>query len=150
MQSLTNTSMAEAAICRVNLLTALSRPLWGSMNCTQMLQHCRQVNQAILMGPVSNRQPTLKERMLKFVILRVLGRLPKHAQQPVQLKQLALNEPLLSFDNERDKLIETIRAFRGHRIPNGLTHPVFGPLTTSESGYFSWIHLSHHLTQFGV
>lgn len=148
--SLTNVDVADAMIRRVGTLTALSQPQWGSMSSTQMLQHCRQVNQAILTGEISNRRPAIKERLLKFLILGFLGRLPKHAQQPLQLKQLASSEPLLSFETERDKLIETIRAFTGHSLPDGLAHPVFGPLTSSECGYFSWIHLSHHLRQFGV
>jgi hypothetical protein len=143
-------AVATATLIRLRKLKSASQPRWGHMTAPQMVQHCRLVSESILNGSPVERPATWREGLLKWVFLQIIGRLPRNIEQPPQIRQAVAQQITLLFEEELSRLMQTVKAFTEQTEPNRRVHPVFGPLTTPEWGRFSWIHLNHHLTQFGV
>lgn len=53
------------------------------------------------------------------------------------------------FDADRARVIETTRRFIGD-VSDGQTHPMFGPMSRADWLRWGWLHLDHHLRQFGL
>ncbi len=52
--------------------------------------------------------------------------------------------------NKQQEFLNLIKKFSTHTDDITLSHPRFGALNTKEWGVFVWMHLDHHLRQFGV
>ncbi len=150
MKTILNTEGASDLARRASSLKQTSEPLWGSMNVTEMLHHCNRATQSILEGKAPPQNSTVEQKVLKFLFMNVIKKLPKNATAPkrfnVKLSQLIPGE----FENERNEFLKLIERFTSHQNEITLSHPRFGALTTKEWGKFVWMHLDHHLRQFGV
>ena len=150
MKTILNADGANDLTKRVNALHPTSQSLWGSMSVTEMLHHCNRATQSILEGKAPPKQSTFKQQVLKFMFLNVIKKLPKNATAPkrfnVKLSQLVPAE----FEIERNEFLDLIDRFTKHKDEITLSHPRFGALKTKEWGKFVWMHLDHHLRQFGV
>ena len=150
MKTILNTEGANDLSRRVNRLQQSSQPLWGTMTVTEMLHHCNRATQSILEGKAPPKQSTFKQQVLKFLFLNVIKKLPRNATAPkrfnVKLSQLVPGK----FENERNEFLNLIERFTKHEDNITLSHPRFGALKTREWGKFVWMHLDHHLRQFGV
>ena len=141
-----NATTAAALVRRFSALAPTATALWGNMSVEEMLYHCAVVNSAIISSKPSGKAPTLKQRVLKFMVLRVVQRLPQGAPtNPLFLRQGA---QVLDFETEKQRLLGSIAEFADYSGPLLGTHPVFGTLTTEEWRTFVLIHLKHHLKQF--
>ena len=56
------------------------------------------------------------------------------------------------FEEEKQKLRSQVATFaeKGPAIIAAMKHPFFGPMTEEEWGTLMYLHLDHHLKQFGV
>jgi Protein of unknown function (DUF1569) len=145
---------AAAILEEVNGRMALLRPdshrLWGKMTPAQMLAHCA-ATMEMAVGI------TLPPR--RFVG-RILGPLVKKAiiQEGKPFRRNSSSDKSLiikedrDFETERQRLRELLERFAAAG-PEGCTrhpHSFFGPLTPMEWASFMYLHLDHHLQQFGV
>jgi hypothetical protein len=82
--------------------------------------------------------------------LNVIKKFPKNAKAPerfdVKKRQLKTDE----FEVELEHYIKLSTRFGIHKEPIIVSHPYFGKLSTKQWGQFTWMHLDHHLRQFGV
>ena len=53
------------------------------------------------------------------------------------------------FAAQKARLLAGLEAMRAAG-PRERRHPIFGTLTAEQSGWATWKHLDHHLTQFGA
>lgn len=111
-----------------------------------MLFHCNRVSEAILTGS-SEKKPTIRQKFLRILVLNLMQKLPKGRHSS---SRFFSQEENLSFVYEKQKLIETIKQFPLNNKVLGGKHPLFGKMNTGQWGRFAWIHLDHHLRQFGV
>ncbi len=149
-QSLTQKETAAATIHRIESLTAMAKPFWGSMNAAEMLQHCRVVKSSILTAKPTEVKGTLKQALIRFAFLNFIKKLPQGRQAPQRIKDATALTPLGSFEEEQAALISIVKSYPNHTAAIAAAHPVFGPMSTKQWGVFAWIHLDHHLRQFGV
>jgi hypothetical protein len=68
-----------------------------------------------------------------------------------ELDQFIAGTKLTNFDNDRKLLISAIKNFENqYPADKRVVHPSFGKMDKSQWGRLIYIHLDHHLKQFGV
>lgn len=149
MENIFDKPACQNILDRLGRLTPESQPLWGKMTASQMLVHCQKPID-VLTGKL-----TLKGGLLGFLFgkmaknnfLRDMG-FSKNA--PTHPKFRIKHEP--NFNAEKELLTNMV-AMLGELGAESIAidrHPFFGPMTDEEWGKLMYIHLDHHLKQFGV
>jgi uncharacterized small protein (DUF1192 family) len=135
---------------RIALLRPESERLWGKMSAAQMLAHCA----ATMEMAVGMMLPPRR------FVGRLLGPLVKRAiiQEGKPFRRNSASDKSLiihdgrNFEEERQRLCGLLDRFQADG-PEGCTrhpHSFFGRLTPTEWAAFMYVHLDHHLKQFGV
>ncbi len=133
-------------IDRINKLEASTAPLWGKMNCAQMLSHC---SGAFYEG---SKKPSLFWRLRIYFFARsvVIGKKP----YPRSMKTAGdfIPSSASDFEAEKLRLINGIERVQKLGPDYFLTkkHPIFGKISLQNWDTFFTKHLDHHLRQFGV
>lgn len=139
---------ADCASLRARLarLPEGATPIWGRMNCEQMLAH---VNDAMRMafgelpvkakGPKVLALPPVRHAILYWVPF------PKGAPTAPELlaRRAGTHHQELAV---LDQLVQ--RAGAGQQGMWAPAHPAFGPLTARDWGVLIYKHVDHHLRQF--
>ena len=143
------TSVAEVK-SRIGSLTSECQRQWGTMTPAQALAHC-QVAMRMAFGEVVLPRsmvgrligPTVKKAML------VRGA-PMRRNAPTHPKVLIKDDRDLAV--ERKQLTDLIDRFAQTRPSDFTYHPhfFFGRLTPEEWATLQYLHLDHHLRQFGA
>ena len=137
-----------AMLTRLDALRADSPRGWGKMTVAQLCAHCQQ--------PL---RVALGELPLKRSLIGVLfGRMAKRQLLTRPWKpgmptasEFRITDPR-EFAREHAALRMLVERF-GEGGPAALTkapHPFFGPMTADEWQRLQWLHLDHHLRQFGA
>jgi hypothetical protein len=135
---------------RIDALRPDAKPQWGRMTAPQVLAHCATVMDYAL-GELELPRSTIG---------RVIGPRIKRSLL-LEGKPLARNaktHPRVVVTDDRDFEAERLRlhaaiarfATGGSDVCTRHPHFFFGPMTPLEWAEFSYIHLDHHLRQFGV
>ena len=123
---------------------------WGSMSAAQMLTHC--VEQLrVSRGErlvTSVRVPGLLKPLLKWFIVTRTTEFKRNQKTLRELDAKTGLRPSTSFAADHAALVALLNPAGYH--PAGLQHPLFGHLSAQEFGEITWLHLDHHLRQFGV
>ncbi|HTF20897.1 MAG TPA: DUF1569 domain-containing protein [Chryseolinea sp.] len=119
---------------------------WGKMNLVQMLNHLKvATGSAIKIYNLQDESNFLYRTIIKFIVLRVLKRLPKSAAAPQGFK-IEMNNAL-DFGTEKEQLLNILR--KTYRSPyESYPHPLFGMMSREEWGRLVYRHFDHHLRQF--
>ena len=149
-KNLLDKHVGEEMVQRVQQLRADTPPFWGKMTAAEMLLHMNKVHQHLL-APSSPaaKKTSLKQYLVRWVVLYVMPRYPKGAKTPAPLRTKGLVDDA-AFEEHKQTFIELIRRFAQHNEPIQHYHPYFGALSTKQWGLASWKHADHHLRQFGV
>jgi len=139
----------EDITSRMKKLQADQKPLWGSLNPTEMLYHCNMANQAILESPKADKSPRLKQQLYKFIFFHVQKDFPKGARGAKRFDVKGRVDEK-SFEDEKTRFFYLLNKFRNLDHKLEAAHPIFGALSHSYWGKFVWKHLDHHLKQFGL
>lgn len=148
--TLQNQSGVNDLIYRILKLTPQAQHRWGNMDVVEMLQHCNAANKIILQGIESNQKDTFKQILFRQVFLYLPINFPKNVKAPKKLKLLTDKTTPQSFEKEKELFIELISQLPDHSFPSRMYHPAFGNLNSKEWGILNWMHMDHHLRQFGV
>ncbi len=135
-------------IRRILQLQPGNSPLWGSFSVSGMMFHCITIHHSILSNRDNRQKPTLKQRIMTTFVLQMMKRLPKGIKTNPQYLQP--KEDITSFEENKSRLIESIQSFAKRNENIYGTHPLLGPLNTKQWRRFVYMHLDHHLRQFGV
>jgi hypothetical protein len=149
MKSIFNTADNAELVDRINKLSATTPAIWGKMDPAQMMAHC-QVSLNIAFGNskrIINWLGVVFGPISKYRLLKV-KQLDRHIPT---FKQAEITDAR-NFNEEKEKLIKLIKSalIIG---PQGLAkypHPYFGTFKPEEWAQLNWLHLDHHLRQFGV
>ncbi len=149
MESLFDQTTYNNIAARINKLTPGSQRLWGKMNVSQMLAHCK----AAFTVPLSE-QP-MKRSMLGLMLgwafkSKLYNESPWKQNLPTSPSFIIRDER--EFDKEKTELTDLINKFftRGPAQVGKFPHPMFGSFTSEQWGQSMYKHLDHHLRQFGV
>lgn len=143
---------AANEICeRAIQLNAGSGAKWGKMDAAEMLHHCNNVLTATLANTgINNKKSTLRQILVRNVFLHVLPRFPRGAKAPARFDVKRNQVTDLDFLTEKENFIQLIKSYAAHTASLQSFHPVFGNLNDKQWGVLTWMHMDHHLRQFGV
>lgn len=147
MKTMFDETLRNEILRRIELVTAESRPRWGTMNAEQMLAHLA----AAAKMSIGELQTRSKKLPIRFPPLRqlIVYWLPWPKGAPTA-PELLVADPV-TLQRSKEELTRLVRAFaeRAHET-NWPEHPAFGNLGRRGWGVLAWRHFDHHLRQFGV
>jgi len=150
MKSLYDPTVVNEVHGRIAKLRADTARQWGRMNVAQMLAHCTKTMEVALgESPPLPRHPL--GRLIGPWVKRSLLVKGKPIGQNARTHPSVLVDGPRNFQNERNQLDDAIDRFaRGPSACTRHPHFFFGAMTPDEWATFSYVHLDHHLRQFGV
>ena len=147
--TLENPSAVAEIVARFNQLSPNSAARWGTMQVTEMLLHCTLANQFIIEDNTPYRKPTLKERLKQFACFHIITKLPHNRKGPARL-QTKHQIDVQQFEAQKTAAIISVLRLADYQGPITSIHAALGWLTKKQWGIISWMHMDHHLRQFGV
>lgn len=150
MPSLFSSTAVDAAFNRIHNLQPDASPRWGSMNPATMLQHCRIITESMIRQRPAASTPTLRQRIMRTLILNGIIKIPHGRQMPKHIAEQMSAAGQAEFATEKAALLQALEAFAAFRGDLNGAHPRFGKMNRTQWGRFAWVHLDHHLRQFGV
>ena len=148
-------SRADVNALRVRLLTVRADSVrrWGQMTAHQMICHLRD---AFLMGtaqmPVSDVSHVANRTVVKWIALYVPARWPRGIQTRPEIDQaLGGGSTPAGFHDDVAALMTLLEAAATDRqFFDGRRHPIFGSLSLTAWLRWGYLHVDHHLRQFGA
>jgi hypothetical protein len=151
-KSLLNPKDKQESLQRLQRLQADSRPLWGQMSAHQMICHLADSFRAATgekgASPATN---FINRTVVKWIALQAPMRWPKGVKTRPEMDQLIGGTKPIEFETDRKILLELIERFTASKRDFLWgTHPLFGEMTELEWLRWGYLHLDHHLRQFGL
>ena len=150
LPSIFNENVCNEIIDRINNLSTENKPLWGSMNSTQMLAHCNVSYEMTYENIHPKPNPVLRFILKTFIKNKVVSAKP-YKRSERTAPQFMINDTR-SFEKEKDRLINYIKKTQqlGESELHLKENVSFGILTSTEWNNMFYKHLDHHLKQFNV
>lgn len=152
MKNIIDYSIKTKILQRIEKLNPSASAKWGKMNINQMFCHCadqlRLANGTKSSKFIGNFMLTT---VFKWLILTFM-KAPKGKIETVkELKQGVGGTKPTSFEDDRKALIDLIQNFdESFKTNKTVVHPAFGKMNHWQYGRLAYLHLDHHLKQFGV
>jgi hypothetical protein len=135
---------------RIDAVTPASKPIWGTMNATQMLAHCNITYEYAFDERHDKPNFLVKIMLKKFVKPIVTNEVP--------YKKNSKTAPAFIISDSRNFEVEKQRLFayldrvveKGSLYFAGKKSISFDELSATEWNNMFYKHLDHHLQQFGV
>ncbi|MBM3761834.1 MAG: DUF1569 domain-containing protein [Acidobacteria bacterium] len=152
MKTLVDVGEIQQLTARIPRLDAGHKPDWGSMNAGGMIRHLLDSFEMVMgQRPAADVSSWVSRSLLKYLALKVPIAWPKdYPTRPEADQKLGGTKPG-DFEVEREKLISVLQQFSA--TPRDFEfgrHPVFAELSAWEWMRWGWLHVDHHLRQFGV
>lgn len=153
MKSLNNLTDKQALLERLGHVAPDSARRWGRMNAHQMVCHLND-SFKVAMGEttVSTAGNLITTTLVKWIALRAPMRWPKGAKTRPEIDQQAGGGTRpIEFNRDIGELRELIERFTAEKGTDGWPpHPVFGRMSAWEWQRWGYLHVDHHLRQFGT
>jgi hypothetical protein len=152
MGSRLNTASRPGLEARVLRLRPDSVRHWGSMTPHQAICHMSDAFRMSLKELQVAPSGRSWGRLIRFVALTLPAPWPRGRLKTVpEVEQGAGGTPPTEFERDRTQLLELMTRFCAAG-PDGFcpTHPIFGAMTTQGWKRWGYLHMDHHLRQFGV
>lgn len=152
MKTLGNSADLTEIIARIHNIRPDSGRKWGKMSPGEMVCHCSDAFRVSL-GEVkipSYANP-FRKTLLKWLVLYAPFTWPKNVPTgaPMDPKRSGTQPVELAADKaELERMCH--RFVLSKKQSSMLFHPFFGPLTDSQWLRWGYLHMDHHLRQFGV
>lgn len=149
MPTLFDKQTQDIMLARVNKLTSTSQRQWGKMSVSQMLKHMS-VAFAVPVNKIQVPKDSLyafsANPFARWLLIRVITKWPKN-MLPAPESFRVNNDP--EFEATKKEFVQIYSDFLNASDFSGC-HPVFGVMSKELWGEAMYIHLNHHLEQFGV
>jgi hypothetical protein len=152
MKNLADSGVQESLSLRIAALRPDSRRLWGRMSAHQMICHLNDSFRVCLgEKAVSPATGFAQRTLMKWMALYFPARWPKNLPTRPEVEQGAGGACPTDFTSDRDVLLKLIRRFcNGNCEFRNHAHPIFGKMRDREWLRWAYLHVDHHLRQFGV
>ena len=137
---------------RLQSVSAQSARRWGTMTPHQMMCH---LNDSFLVAmgekPAEMRITLVRRTVLKWYALHVPLQWPKGVNTMPEADQKRGGTKPVDFERDRDRLVQTMTRFvAARRDFEWRAHPMFGHMSEPEWLRWGYLHVDHHLRQFGA
>ncbi len=153
MKTLSDAAALAGILDRLDRLPPNAPAHWGRMSAHQMLCHLTDSFLACFGEKYASPATGLFERtVMKWAALYMPLPWPKDIATRPEIDQVAGGgTPPAAFDQDRQALVgATARFCDPTRDSTRDFHPIFGRMSRDEWMRWAWLHMDHHLRQFGV
>jgi hypothetical protein len=152
MKTLADPVVKQAILERLRKVSLEKERRWGSMTPNQMLCHLSDSFKGVIGEKPLGRKDNLASRTLvKWIALRAPITWPHGVKTMPEMNQAIGGTPPAGFEEDRGELEQLLdRWTRANRDFQWTQHPIFGPLFEWEWQRWAYLHVDHHLRQFGV
>lgn len=152
MSTLADAAARTRIVARLTSLRADAVPLWGRMTAPQMICH---LNDSFLTSfgekEVSPARSPLPRPVIKWFALYFPAKWPQNVATRPEVQQGVGGTCPVDFVDDRAALIQTIERFCTPDAAVGrYPHPIFGRMSVPDWLRWGYLHVDHHLRQFGV
>ncbi|MEO8077864.1 MAG: DUF1569 domain-containing protein [Acidobacteriota bacterium] len=151
MQTLNHQSFREL-VARLERVTPESPRVWGLMTPHEMICH---VNDSFLVGMGERQAADISTRvsrtLIKWVALYAPMRWPQGLDTRPEVDPRRAGTAPIDFWRDRDVLVRTMTRFAAH--PPDFAwgrHPIFQGMSEPAWRRWGYLHVDHHLRQFGA
>jgi hypothetical protein len=150
MKTLLNVTDRSEILQRLEQLRSDSPRLWGQMSPNQMVCHLCDSFRSNLGEKFIRPADTLIGRsLMKWAALWLPARWPKGFSTRPEVDQLKGGTPPADFANDVAELKNLLA--RVCSLGSKKTfHPIFGPMSETDRLRHGYLHMDHHLRQFGL
>ena len=150
MKTLLNSRDRNELLARFARVRVDTQPRWGTMSADQMICHLSDSFRGSLGEKyVSSRTNLFKRTLLKWMALWVPLRWLHGVKTLPAMDQQRGGTPPLRFASDSEKLrilFERFCSCQGEFAPHGM----FGQMSRTERMRHAYLHIDHHLRQFGA
>lgn len=152
MKSLANAAFRSELVARLERVRSDAPRRWGRMTAPQMICHLNDSFRCVMGDtPIEIPRGLSLWPVLKYVALYAPMHWPKGVPTRPELDQCAgAGTPPAQFDSDVCCLLDTMDRFS--RRPRGFEfrpHPMFKVMTEAQWMRWGYLHVDHHLRQFG-
>ena len=150
-QDIADPGQRAAILARLRKLAPNSPRQWGRMTPHQAVCHLSDAFRS-MMGdkPVSSVATPFSRSVIKWVALRAPMQWPHGVKTMPEVDQEIGGTKPAEFARDRQELEVLMEQFVAREGRNLQPHPMFGCLTPTEWRRWGWLHMDHHLRQFGL
>lgn len=151
MKNLLNMEDNKEMVGRISSVSISDRPLWGKMNVSEMLVHLAdQIRIGLGTKETKFVGNAISTSIAKYAVLLGVPAPKGKVNTVPELKQGAGGSKTVGFDQDKKTLIDMVNDFsKSHGADTFREHPYFGNLSKKQWGRLAYIHINHHLKQFG-
>jgi len=152
MTTLRDPGVCDSILIRIRYLEPRSMRRWGKMTAHQTIVHLTDSFRAVLGEKhVSPATGLLQRTVVKWFALKAGIPWPHNVPSRPEVEQGKGGTPPGEFEPDRQSLIKIVYQFRSsEEALSTASHPIFGKLTFEEWLRWGYLHLDHHLRQFGA
>ncbi len=151
MKTLDNPVDRQEILDRAASLRPETRGLWGKMSCPQMVCH---LNDCFRL-PLGEKPATPIDNFFTRTILKQLAlyapiRWPHGYKSRPEYDQQVGGTPPKIFENDLAEFRTLFERFVKSATGLSWNHPSFGPMSPRDTLRWAYLHIDHHLRQFGA
>ena len=153
VKKLSEPSVVDEILRRLERLRPDSDRQWGRMNADQMVCHLSDAFRAVSGEKRVGALGTwLHRTVIKWVALRTPMPWPQGVPTMPEVDQEKGGTPPAAFEADVSDLVERVRRFSAAtaEVTRDLRHPLFGAMSHGDWMRWGYRHCDHHLRQFGV
>jgi hypothetical protein len=151
MKTLARESDVQELLHRIKNVRPDSPRKWGRMSAPQMICHLADSFRMATGEKAVTASPALRDRtIIKWIALHLPLAWPEGTIRTVpEVDQEVGGTAPTEFARDVAELETRLRAFAGRRGATSPPHPIFGRLSESQWLRWGYLHVDHHLRQFG-
>lgn len=152
MKTLADADDRISVVERIKTVQAGNKARWGRMSSHQMICHCADAFRTALGQKTVRTSSSLVGRTaFKWMALYFPAPWPKNVATRPEVEQGKGGTAPSEFLQDRRDLLRLMEAFCHPDAPlEGKEHPLFGPVTVGQWRRWGFLHMDHHLRQFGA
>ena len=149
MKNLADPSIQKEIRQRLNAVLPQSQRRWGRMSANQMICHLADSFRRTLGEKDASSLPPRK--LLKWAALWLPIPWPHDIKTRPEMDQEIGGTPPVGFESDRKELLNLMDRFTCESpAPTFEPHPMFGQMSRKELMRWAYLHMNHHLRQFGA
>jgi hypothetical protein len=152
MNTFARDSDVEEVVRRIGALRPDSARRWGRMSAHQMVCHLNDCFRMATGEKPVKCTPSLAQRtLIKWIAIHVPVHWPRGVVTAPEVNQEIGGTCPVDFTSDLadlEALVKRVAARRG--APTWPMHPIFGRMSEAEWLRWSYLHVDHHLRQFGL
>jgi hypothetical protein len=151
MKTLGNLQDRQQILERINSLHPDNRARWGKMSCHQMVCHLTDCFRLTLgEKPAASVDTFLTRTVFRWVALEAPIPWPHGYKTRPEFNQTIGGTRPQVFERDLQELQTLFGRFMEARPELAWRHPSFGPMSQRDSMRWAYLHIDHHLRQFGA